>query len=92
MLDLPGLDAIPDGLADDLEPLLRPVVSPLCLPIAAGIGVAQYPDNGMTFGEHRCHLIALALRRRVSDSDPLRAIAAVFTAHGINPSTPYRSR
>ena len=90
VLDLPDLHAVPVGLADALEPLLRPVAPPLCLPIAAGIGAAAYPDNGMTFGEHRCQLIALALRHPSSTRDPLRAIAAVFTAHGIDPSTPHR--
>ncbi|MFN2562489.1 MAG: T3SS effector HopA1 family protein [Jatrophihabitans sp.] len=91
VLDLPSLDALADGLLDDLEPLLRPVVSPLCLPVAPGVGVAEYPDNGMTFGEHRCHLVAMALRHPVSDKTPLRAIAAVFNAHGIDPRSPYRA-
>jgi HopA1 effector protein family len=92
VLDLPSLAAVPDGLVDDLEPLLRPVVSPLCLPVAAGVGVAEYPDNGMTFGEHRCHLVALALRHPVSEKHPLRTIAAVFAAHGIDPAAPHRAR
>jgi type III HopA1-like effector protein len=92
VLDLPSATAVPDGLLDDLEPLLQPVVSPLCLPIAEGVGLAEYPDNGMTFGEHRCHLVALALRHPVSDNHPLRAIAAVFNAHGIDPTAPYRTR
>lgn len=90
VLDLPSLEAVPDGLLDELEPLLRPVVSPLCLPIATGVGMAEYPDNGMTFGEHRCHLIALALRHPAAGRRPLRAIAAVFAAHGIDPAAPYR--
>lgn len=90
VLDLPDLHALPVGLVDELEPMLRPVAPPMCLPIAAGIGVATYPDNGMTFGEHRCRLVALALRHPSSTRDPLRAIAAVFTAHGIDPSTPHR--
>ena len=54
------------------------------------MAVAGYPDNGMTFGEHRCHLIALALRRPASARDALRAIAETFTAHGIDPAQPYR--
>jgi hypothetical protein len=90
VLDLPSVDALPTGLLDDLAPTLRPVVPPLCLPIAPGVAVAQYPDNGMTYGEHRCHLIALALRHPSSARQPLRAIAAVFTTHGINPAAPYR--
>jgi hypothetical protein len=90
VLDLPDLQAVPEGLVEELEPLLQPVAPPLCLPIAAGIGVATNPDNGMTFGEHRCHLVALALRHPSSVRDPLRAVAAVFTAHGIDPSAPHR--
>ncbi|MDT4922714.1 MAG: HopA1 effector protein family [Pseudonocardiales bacterium] len=91
VLDLPSVDALPAGLLDDLAPALRPVVPPLCLPLAAGVAVAEYPENGMTYGEHRCHLIALALRHPSSARRPLRAIAAVFAAHGINPAAPYRS-
>lgn len=92
VLDVPSLVALPAGLLDDLEPLLHPVTPPLCLPVRPGIGVAEYPDNGMTFGEHRCHLVALALRHPSGAGDPLRSIAAVFTAHGIDPSAPHRSR
>lgn len=91
VLDVPGLDALPARLLDELTPTLRSVVPPLCLPVAPGAAVAAYPGNGMTFGEHRCHLIALALRHRTGARDPLGAIAAVFAAHGIDPRAPYRS-
>jgi hypothetical protein len=91
VLDLPSVDAVPAGLLDALAPTLRPVAPPLCLPIAAGVAVAEYPDNGMTFGEHRCHLIALALRHPSSGRRPLRAIASVFAAHGIDPVAPHRA-
>jgi hypothetical protein len=92
VLDLPSLDAMPADLLDDMTPLLRPVAPPLCLPLAAGVGAAEYPENGMTFGEHRCHLVALALRHPSSASNPLRAVAAVFAAHGLDPAQPHRSR
>lgn len=92
VLDLPSMDAVPGGLLDELTPLLRPVAPPLCLPLATGVGAAERPDNGMTFGEHRCHLVALALRHPSSGRDPLRAVAAVFNAHGIDPAQPHRSR
>jgi HopA1 effector protein family len=90
VLDLPGLDAVPGALLADLAPFLHPVTPPLCLPLAAGVGAAEYPDNGMTFGEHRCHLVALALRHRRRSRDPLSVIATVFTAYGIEPGRPYR--
>jgi hypothetical protein len=92
VLDLSSLGAMPAGLLDDLAPLIRPVAPPLCLPLTAGVGLAEYPDNGMTFGEHRCHLVALALRHPSSARNPLRAIAAVFKAHGIDPAQPHRAR
>lgn len=91
VLDMPSLAAIPADLVDDLQPLLRPVAPPMCLPIAPGIGAAEYPDNGMTFGEHRCHLVALALRHPSSARQPLRTVAAVFRAHGIDPAQPHRN-
>lgn len=91
VLDLPGLDALPAGLLDEVAPLLRPIAPPLGLPLAPGVAVAGYPDNGMTFGEHRCHLIALALRQTLDGQDPLAAIAGVFAAHGIDPARPHES-
>lgn len=90
-LDVASLDDLPAGLLDDLAPLLHPVTPPLCQPVADGIGAAEYPQNGMTFGEHRCHLVALALRHPSSERDPLRAIAAAFAAHGIDPARPHRA-
>jgi hypothetical protein len=46
----------------------------------------------MTFGEHRCHLVALALRHPSSAREPLRTIAAAFAAHGIDPAAPHQAR
>lgn len=91
-LDVGGLDDLPSGLLDDLAPMLHPVIPPLCEPVAAGVGAAEYPENGMTFGEHRCHLIALGLRHPSSGRDPLGLIAAAFTAHGIDPARPHLAR
>ena len=92
VLDVPSLDCLPDGLLDELAPTLRAAAPPLCEPVAPGVGLAVPPPNGMSFGEHRCHLVALALRHPSSGTDPMRAIAAVFTAHGIDPATPHRHR
>lgn len=88
VLYLARLRELTPQLTAELAEALRPDTPPLCLPLAPGLAVAQYPDNGMTFGEHRCHLLALALRgRRPSLSD----IADVFAAHGVDPSRPYRN-
>jgi hypothetical protein len=45
----------------------------------------------MTFGEHRCHLVALGMRQPQADADPLAAIAQVFARHGIAAERPYQS-
>jgi len=92
VLDLGDPGTLPAQTVVELTPLLRPSAPPLCLPIAPGIALAEFPDNGMTFGEHRCHLIALAVRHPSAYGAPLRAIASVFAAHGIDPGAPYRSR
>lgn len=88
VLYLARRSALTPGLVGSLSALLRPDTPPLCLPVAPGVAVAQHPDNGMTFGEHRCHLLALAL---AAEGSSLTSIAQVFAAHGIDPSTPYRS-
>jgi hypothetical protein len=93
VLYLPGAHDLPAGVLDLVEQL-RPVLAegapPLCLRLADGAAMAEYPTNGMSFGEHRCHLITLALAERAAPRDPLSAIAAAFTEHGIDPSAPHR--
>ncbi len=90
VLYLPRLRALTPDLVGALVPLLHPDTPPLCLPLGPGVAVAQYPDNGMTFGEHRCHLVALALRAG-TPSGALSTIADVFAAHGVDPAAPYRT-
>jgi hypothetical protein len=90
-LYLPDADALPSELLRDVAPLLRDDVPPLCLPVAAGVALGRAPGNGMSFGEHRCHLVALALRTVTARRDPLAAVAEVFRTHGVDPAHPYRS-
>lgn len=87
---LPRRAALRPALADVLGPLLRNDTPPLCLPVAPGVALAQYPDNGMTFGEHRCHLVAMALGR-ADRGEALTAIADEFSANGVDPSAPHRT-
>jgi hypothetical protein len=94
VLYLPGRDELPAGvleLVDAVRPVLASGTPPLCLRLADGAAVAEYPTNGMSFGEHRCHLVALALTTRSARRAPLLAIADVFAAHGIDPAAPHRS-
>lgn len=82
---------MPAGLIEAVHPMLTDETPPLCLRLGAGAAVAEYPANGMSFGEHRCHLVARALRTSAARRAPLRAIAATFSAHGLDPSAPHLS-
>ena len=92
VLCVPGEAALPAALLNRLRPLLRPATPPLCLPLAPGAALAQYPDSAMSFGAHRCHLVALGLALPAARREPLLAIADVFASHGIDPAAPYRTR
>lgn len=83
--------ALPSSLLHELRPLLREVAPPLSLPVIPGAGLARAPGNGMSFGEHRCHLVALALRTEEARREPLAAVADVFRSHGVDPARPYSS-
>ncbi|MGN6605571.1 MAG: T3SS effector HopA1 family protein [Jatrophihabitans sp.] len=87
VLDLPHAGALPADLLVRLEPLLLPVTPPLSRPLALGVGLAETPDNGMTFGEHRCHLLALALRE---PGPVLHELARLFVQQGLDPARPWR--
>lgn len=85
----PARAPLPEGLVARVAPLLREGSPPLCRPLARGLASAEDPGNGMSFGEHRCHLLALALAGAAPD--PLTEVARVFAEHGIDPAAPHRS-
>jgi hypothetical protein len=91
VLFLPGAAPMPAAALNSIGATLRVGSPPLCRPLAPGVAVAQDPDTGMSFGEHRCHLVALAVRCSSTDMPPLQALAQVFIAHGVDPSTPHLS-
>jgi hypothetical protein len=91
VLYVPNADVLPTTLLDLLAPMLTPVTPPLCLPLASGVALAEYPDNGMSFGEHRCHLVSLGLQLPAARHQPLQAVAEVFATHGIDPAAPHRA-
>ena len=89
VLHVPDVALVAPLLAQ-VSPLLHGARPPLCLPVAPGVAVAADPSNGMTFGEHRCHLVALGLGLPRAAGDPQAAIADVFVAHGVDPGAPWR--
>lgn len=66
----------------------------LTLPLAPGVGFAQDPGNGPSFGEARCEHLAQAmrsaLRRGHTDASAVGAeVEARFRTAGLDPARPY---
>ena len=77
-----------------LEAELRDPVPALTLELAPGLGFAEDPLNGLSFGEHRCALLAEGLvrareREIVDQAGCVAAIESTFAEAGISLATPY---
>lgn len=87
--------ALAEEVAEALPWALRDGVPALTLPIAPGIGYADDPDDGESFGLHRCRLIAEAIvdsRHGGSSSGAtMVAVEERFAAAGLSLDAPYRS-
>ncbi len=65
--------------------------------LATGVGVATDPGNGLSFGQHRCELVAQGLRAHHESGGPdlakekYDAIADAFREAGIDPEHPHRA-
>jgi hypothetical protein len=75
---------------------LRPATPLFTLPLAPGIGLAEDPNTGESFGMHRCRLTAEGIvdawsRGEQSGAARLAAIAAAFTRAGCDLDRPYLS-
>jgi hypothetical protein len=59
--------------------------------LAAGVGLAEDPGTGESYGMSRCHLIADGIVRAFEQGevDPLEAVADRFAEAGIDPDMPY---
>lgn len=89
--------AVADGL-ERIYPAVRPGLKPgtpvFTKPIAAGVGLAEDPGAGASFGLHRCRLLADAMlcaheeRRRLL-ADRLRFVSDSFAAAGVTLEQPY---
>ncbi|KRE42562.1 T3SS effector HopA1 family protein [Knoellia sp. Soil729] len=90
------------GREDDRDAVARAVAGltsgtppPLTEPLGEGIGWAEDPGTGASFGEVRCAAIVAAYERWGRDglSDPtwLHRVADEFRSRGIDPAAPHRS-
>jgi len=85
-----------DAVAAAVSGLTGGAPPPLTEPLAEGIGWAEDPGTGASFGEVRCAAIATAYEglsgAEVSDREWLDAVADEFLSRGIDPASPHRSR
>ena len=73
---------------------LRPEVPLFTKRLAPGLGLAEDPRNGMSFGQHRCHLVAHALWRAFERGAATRearaeSLASTYREAGLDPLRPY---
>lgn len=82
------------GVHAGLGDRLRPAVPLLTKRLAPGLGLAEDPGGGRSFGQHRCQLLAGALERAHreglrSEGERLAAVVAAFEEAGLDPRRPY---
>ena len=83
------------ALATELRGQLRPGIPVFTLPLAAGVGLAEDPADGASFGTRRCGLLAEAVVRahREGIRRPgarFEAVVAGFAEAGVAVEAPYR--
>ena len=68
---------------------------PLTEPLGVGVGWAEDPGTGESFGEVRCAAIATAYAavegRNATERSWLETVADEFVRRGIDPAAPHRS-
>jgi hypothetical protein len=62
--------------------------------LAPGLGLAEDPSGGLSFGQSRCRLVARGLwngftRGRTDREGRLAAVAEAFHEAGVDPAVPY---
>jgi len=82
-------------VATALRPHLRPAIPAFTLALAPGVGLAEHDGGGVSFGTHRCNLLAEGLvrahAREVTDvAGRVGAVAERFAADGVEIDAPYR--
>lgn len=76
------------------ERLARQVPA-MTLPLAPGLGLAEDPGSGRSYGDHCCHLLAEGLLRAAElgiehPSDRADRVVETFAEAGLDPQRPYR--
>lgn len=81
-------------MPDSLATRLRPSTPLFTWPLQPGVGIAENPGNGESFGLSRCRLMAEGIvegwrQGRITTEDRMNSIAARFTQEGFDLDSPY---
>lgn len=92
--DYPAVARLMADLYDEMADTVKLGVPAFTKELAIGVGVAEDPANGESFGSHRCRILAEGLirareQRRTSHADRLRAVRECFEDNGIPWQRPY---
>jgi hypothetical protein len=89
-----GLLPLLHAVYPTMAALLNVPIPALTWELAPGVGLAEEPDTGESFGTHRCGLLAEGLvrahergQRRLAQR--LRAVGEFFAEHGVSFEAPY---
>jgi hypothetical protein len=97
LLPAGGWDELAPGLREVRSSLaftLREGVPPLTKELARGVGLAEDPGDGRSFGESRCvalaeAMVAMRAQGSLDASDGLEVLSAHLAGAGIDPARPY---
>lgn len=92
--DFDDLRAILVGLVSSADIRLRAPTPAFTKPLTPGLGLAEHPASGESFGTHRCRLLAegiveahlLGIRR---PAERIRVVETHLTSSGVNLEAPY---
>ncbi len=92
--DYPGIAKLLAATHAGLEPYLKSETPALTKPFAAGLGLAEDPAHGASFGDHRCRVLAEGLVRafelpRTTAAKRSRVVQECFAEQGISLETPF---
>jgi class II lanthipeptide synthase len=94
--DFPGAARQVKRVYTDVDGYLKPLTPVFTRTLAPGLGFAEDPGEGESFGEHRCRLLADGMVRAHEDGaasleERLEVAVKRFTEGGISLSEPYLS-
>ncbi|MFY1692729.1 lanthionine synthetase LanC family protein [Plantactinospora sp. WMMB782] len=92
----PAVAEVVAGCRPELDPVLGDRIPPLTAALLRGVGVAQDPGGGESFGQHRCRLLAEALctpaaRRARGPERRAAELVSWLGANGVSIVAPYRN-